>query len=256
MDAEIKLFNKHGQITIFIIFALIIIVIILIFFLLKKYPETEVMDDNNPQAYIESCLRESVDDALKALSPQGGDIEPKGSVLFFGIERTHLCYNNIFYEKCINQRPLLVEHIETEITNYITPLISKCFWNLESRLGRRYEIETGEMKITTRLHPKQVVVEIDKEFKMIRGTNIRYFNHFRMNMIYPIYDFAKIATEIANQEAQYCHFDELGYMILYPEYDISSTITGESNTIYTIRERATNKEFTFATKSCFLPAGF
>jgi len=51
-------------------------------------------------------------------------------------------------------------------------------------------------------------------------------------------------------------FDDLGFMILNPQYDIVSTITGDADTIYVVKERATNQQFIFATKSCPLPPGF
>lgn len=250
-----KQINKGGQVTIFIILAMIIIVILAILFLLRTPIKTQVIDEDNPQAYIESCTREAVEEALDILSPQGGDIKPKGSVLYNGISITHLCYTEDFYRTCINQRPLLPEHIENEITNYITPIVKGCFQNMENYLERRYEVEVGEMNLTTRIYPDNLVVEIEKKIKLTREDKIRKYENFRMNMITPIYNFAKIATEITNQEAQFCHFEELGFMILYPRWDVQSTITGDSHTIYLIKERTTNQKFQFATKSCVLPAG-
>jgi hypothetical protein len=168
-----------------------------------------------------------------------------------------VCYNPDFYKRCVNQRPLFVEHIEAEITNYITPQVTSCFDKVENNLRTRYDnVEAGEMTLTTRLYPKQVVVEINKKISASRGDQIRTFERFRMNMVHPIYDLAKLTMEISNQEARYCNFDDLGYMILYPQYDIASTITGDSDTIYVVKERSTNQQFKFATKSCLLPAGF
>ena len=249
--------NKQGQITIFIILALMIVVAIAIIFLLMHPVKVEIYDENNPQASIETCLREVTEEAISILSPQGGDIIPKGSVKYNGEDIVYICYNNEFYKRCINQRPLLVEHIENEITNYIIPQVQSCFDKVENSIRDRYDnVDVGKMNLTVRLYPKQVVVQIDKKISASRGEQVRTFEHFRMNMIHPIYDLSKLAMEIGNQEAQYCNFDDLGYMILYPQYDISSTITGDSDTIYVVKERSTNQQFKFATKSCLLPAGF
>ena len=76
--------SKRSQITIFIILGLIVIVLIALLFLLIKPPEIKVIDENNPQAFIESCTRESVEQALDILSKQGGDIEPKGYISYNG----------------------------------------------------------------------------------------------------------------------------------------------------------------------------
>jgi hypothetical protein len=256
MDGKIKM-NSKGQVTIFIIIALILIVLIAIFFLVRNPPQMQVYDENNPQAYIEACTKDAVKEAVGILSPQGGDLVPKGSIKYNGIDITYLCYNTVFYKPCINQRPLLVEHLENEITDYITPKVADCFKLLQSNLEKRYDsIETSDMKLTVRLYPKQIAVDIDKKFKMTRGNNIREFDHFKMNMIHPLYDFAEIAMKIVNQETKYCYFDVLGFMILYPSYDVTNSITGDADSIYTIKERATNQQFMFATKSCKLPAGY
>jgi len=249
--------SKRGQITIFIILALMILVALAIIFLLMNPIKIDVYDENNPQASIETCVRESVEEAINILSPQGGDIIPRGSIRYEGEEITYICYNPEVYKRCINQRPLLVEHVEKEITDYITPRVNSCFNKIEDNLKSRYdEVEVGEMTLTTRLYPKQVVVEINKKMSATRGDKTLTFERFRMNMVSPIYDLTKLSMEIANQEAKYCNFDDLGYMILYPQYDITSIITGDSDMIYVVKERSTNQQFRFATKSCLLPAGF
>src|SRR3989338_7109711 len=134
MDAErigLKFFyNKRGQVTIFVILAFIIVVFIILFFLVKNPPEFNVVDDQNPQSYIESCTKEAAEEAIDKLLPRGGDINPNGSVLYEGIERTYLCYSAKYYESCINQRPDLIKHIENEITNDIKDKVLLCFNNL------------------------------------------------------------------------------------------------------------------------------
>lgn len=257
MDDEIK--NKKrekAQVTFFIILGLIIVVSIVLFFLLRGIPKMEIIDENNPQAYIESCAREAVEEALGILSPQGGDIKPKGSILYNNTDITYLCYNINFYERCVNQRPLLDNHIEQEITNYITPIVADCFQTMEAKFKKRYDIETSELRIETSLYPEQIQVDIYKYFKMSREDKLREFNHFKMNMVHPIYNFAEIAMEIVNQETKYCDFDLLGYSILYPRYDFNEIMTGDGDIIYTIKEIVTGQEFKFAIRNCVLPPGY
>jgi len=247
--------NKKAQLTIFIIFALIIIVVIVLLFLLIKGPEIDILDEENPQAYIESCTRDAVEEALDILVEQGGDIEPTGGVMYKGKNLTYLCYNANYYMPCVNQRPMLIEHIEQEITNYISPRVSNCFTALKSDLSGRYEVQMGDMELTTKLQTKQVVVNIKRDFQMTRGDNVRSFKEFKANLAHPIYEIGKIAMEIANQEAHYCNFDVLGFMIIYPKYNIQKFRTGDSDTIYTIIDIPTNQEFKFAIRSCAMRAG-
>ena len=100
--------SKRSQVTIFIILGLIVVVSFIIIFLFFNPPEIRMVDENNPQAFIESCTRETVEEAINLLSKRGGDINPVGSVVYDGENIAYLCYNEEFYESCINQRPLYV----------------------------------------------------------------------------------------------------------------------------------------------------
>lgn len=250
-----KVMNRRGQITIFIILALILVVSIFLIFLLRKEPSLEIINEESPQSFIESCTKDAVEEALDILMSQGGYLEPKISVMHLGKNITYLCYNANSYLPCVNQRPLLVEHIQKEITTYIEPRISNCFQTLKSKLEPKYEVELGEMKLNTTLRTKQVVVNIDRDFKMVRGDKIISFEKFKIGLIHPIYELSKTTMEIINQESQYCNFDTLGFMIFYPEYDIRKFRNSDSDLIYNVKEVASNKEFVFAIRSCASPAG-
>jgi len=155
--------NQRGQITIFVILALILIVGIIFIFLLIREPEVEIVSEQNPQAYIEGCTRDAVEEALELVMLNAGDIEPKGSVLYHGRNVSYLCYNRNYYGACINQKPLLIEHIEDEINVYIKPRISNCFQVLEPTLKPRYEGEMEEyLNLDTKLTSKGVEVYINR----------------------------------------------------------------------------------------------
>ncbi|MEK6936209.1 MAG: hypothetical protein AABW67_05455, partial [Nanoarchaeota archaeon] len=211
--------------------------------------------EQNPQAYIDSCVKENVEEALGILMPNGGDITPQGGFIYKNIERKYLCYTSVNYDTCVNQEPLLVEHIQDEITNYISPKVEACFQKLKSQLGKTYEIEMSEMNITTKLQTKQVIVKINREFKMTKGESSKTISEFKSVIINPVYDLAKIAIEIASQESKYCNFEILGFMMTYPQYSVDKFKTHDSNSVYTIREILSNKNFIFAVRSCPMPGG-
>ena len=251
--------NRRGQVTIFIILALILIVGIVLIFLLRQSPKTEVVAKDDPQAFIQSCTREAIEEALEIIMINAGDLESKGTVMYNGNNVTYLCYNENYYGRCINQRPLLIEHVQEEITEYIKPRISNCFQVLEETLEPRYDIEMeGNWDLKTKLTSQGVQVEINRDFKMQRGDEVQIFDLFKINIVHPIYRLLEIAMEIVNAESRYCNFDILGFMIIYPQYDITKFRTGDSNTIYSIKESTTEREygFTFAIRSCAIPAGF
>jgi len=253
----IKNKNKKAQITIFIILALILVVGIIFIFLLRQGSKIEVADEENPQSFIESCTRDAVEEAVSVLSEQGGGIIPEGSTMFKGKNITYLCYNANFYEPCIMQRPDLITHIETEIVSYIKPRVNNCFQVLKAELEPRYEVEIDEnWDLTTKLMPNIIEININRDFKMQRGDSVRNFDVFKIKVMHPMYNLAEVAMEIANQEAIYCNFDTLGYMIFYPDYDLDKFRPGKGDVIYQLKHIPTNQRFVFAIRSCALPPGF
>ena len=253
----INRWNNQGQVTIFIIIALIIVVVMAMIFISTGTYKPTINVEKAPHSTIELCAKKAVEEAIKKIEINGGDINTGFSVRYNDINRTYLCYTNQYYSRCVNQRPKLIEHIQDEITNYITPQISDCFDSLKTELDKRYQnIEMGDMKVTTTLSPREVLVNIDRKFKMSNGENSKEFDNYKVAIVDPIYDLAKIAAEITNQEAQYCNFDTTGFMTIYHDYDITKFKTGNSDTMYIVKDRRTGEEFNFAIRSCVMPPGF
>lgn len=248
--------DKSGQVTIFIIIAIILVALMFVLFFLWPDPYIRTTPESDPSAYIEKCLRDYTKEAIDILSEQGADIDPEGSVLYNNKDITYLCYNDNYYKTCINQRPMLIEHIEQEITDYIEPRVQQCFSSLKQELeDRRYSVRMGSMEIITELQSKTVNVEVKRDMEMKKNENTRKFENFGAKISNPIYDLAEIAMEIANQEARYCNFDVVGFMITYPDYNVDKLRLGDSSTIYTLKDIPTGKSFTFATRSCAMPGG-
>ncbi|MBS3075609.1 hypothetical protein J4429_04075 [Candidatus Pacearchaeota archaeon] len=251
-----KIKNKSGQVTIFIILALIIVVVALIYFYFRKPLPNEIITEENPYGYIRACTLDALKNAVDILDKQGGDIYPKGSVMHQGRNITYLCYTANFYSACINQRPLLIEHIQKQLSDYLYLEVSECFDDLKSRLENKYTVEIGEMSSNLKLKSGEVDVEIKREFIITKDSKTQKYENFNIVLENQIYDLTKIAMEITNQEAQFCNFDILGFMITYPKYNLNKFRTGDSDIIYSIKDRRTNQEFKFAIRSCVLPAGF
>ncbi len=256
MDAKIKKWNNRAQVTIFIIIALMLVVIIAMIFVARTPPRPQITDEKSPQPYIDGCAKLYIKEALQKIQTYGGSLSPGLSVMYNDFNRSYLCYTSLYFQPCVNQRPRLKEYIESQITEYIKPKLTECFLSLSDELKKRYEIQMDNIEVTTRLAPNEVLVEINKKFVMSRGgVTSKEFNSFKIQLIHPIYKISEIANEIVNQEAQFCNFDNLGYMIMYPDYEITKFETGNADIIYTIKDRNSGNDFTFAVKSCPLPPG-
>jgi hypothetical protein len=249
--------NKKAQVYIFVILAIVLVIGILLFFVMSDSGKVKINDEANPQAYIESCIDGSVDEAVEILVEQGGYIEPTNSVKYKEDKKIgYLCYNRNFYLPCINQEPMLIEHIEEEINNYIEPRVEACFNGLKQNLEKKNNVvEIGDMDLNVDLRTNQVLVLVDRDLEITKNEDTRRFEKFEVNTPHPLYNLAHIALEIVNQEAKFCNFDYLGYMIFYPNYDIRKFVTGSGVKLYTIGDVATGKEFKFAIKSCVVPPG-
>jgi len=246
--------KNKGQVTIFIIIALIIVVVALLIFFLWNPPETATTIDN-PQNYIESCIKESTEEAISILLRQGGDIKPELSLGFKEENLTYLCYYHGDYKPCINQKPMLIEHLQDEISSYIEKNVSECFNSLKEELENKgYVVSMAGMNLTTELQPKRVVVNVNRNLIITRRDETKNFEKFEAKIASPLYELAEIAMEIVNQEAEFCNFENLGFMIIYPQYDIRKD-TFEGSLIYTVTDIETSHSFKFAVRGCVMPAG-
>jgi hypothetical protein len=254
--------GDRGQVTVFIIIAILLVAAIALFFFYYAKSRVQLSQPSfeEPQAYIEKCARDAAYSATESLLRQGGDSNPKNYRLYQGEKITYLCYTNIYYRSCVMQQPLFIEHLQEEIKSNITSVIEGCFRTLESELkDKNYDVNMGTMDINARLLPGFARVEINRDFTMSRNGETRNYNKFVSAFNSPLYKLARIAMEIASQEANYCYAEYLGLMILYPDLDIDKKAVGQGESaskIYTIEDRDTGKRMNIAIRSCAVPPGF
>jgi hypothetical protein len=246
--------GKKAQVTIFIILGLIIIVLILIFLSFKRPPPSISIDQENPQSFIDSCAREALDEAIEIVSKQGGDIKLRGSIPYNGANRSYLCYTQLYYEPCTNQKPMLVNHVRNEIYNYVSPKLDSCFKVLEEDLKKIYEVDSGPMEFNVEFSPNSIEINIDKKLNLKKEDLVKNYEEFQVKTASPLYELLDFANEIANQEAQYCYFNVNGFNSNYPQFNVKKEMIRDSK-IYTVKNKHSNQAFTFAIRSCAMPAG-
>lgn len=253
--------NKNAQITIFVIAALIIIFSFIAYFLISSRISIvpKKISFTNPT----DCIKEAVGNASDYIAQHGGFVSAEGRnyVEFNGEKVVFLCYTRDYYKKCIIQEPFFIQHIEKEIEDYAKPRIESCFENLQKEYEKRgYEIERdNNVNVKVNLKPKKIEIEVENKFSIKRGNETKDYSKLKTYINYPLYDLARVAIEIANQEAQYCSFQTIGFMLLYPEIKIKETLVGRGlkrGKIYTIIDKNTNKKMNIAIRSCVIPAGF
>ena len=248
--------NKGAQVAIWIILAILLVVSIIIFALLNREPGLTSQELLNPKAYIEKCTRQSVNEALDPILEQGGFIEPENYKLYNGIKATYLCQNIGYYKPCINQHPLLLNEIKKEVYSYVKPRIEQCFSQLKENYEKRgYDVSLGDMSLDVSLAPSRVFVDIDRVLVISRGEEVNRYEKFKAEIVSSVYDIGSVAIEIASQQAKYCYFEYVGYMILYPRFSIDVYSMSDSTKIYTIEDEYSNEKMNIAIRSCAIPPG-
>ena len=252
--------NKRSQITIFIIIAILLVAAILLFFFMLRQRNIEIQNQLNPVNYIDKCVKDNVEQAENIMLTQAGYINPEKYILFNSNKVAYLCYNKNYYQACVNQEPVYIENLQQEIKNYIKPKIEECFYSLQQELQKRnYQIGQGALSLNVEAVPNLIKVKVEKKFETTLNEETRKYDEFNIRKSSSLFELANVAREIANQEAEYCNFEYVGYMLFYPRFNIDKKSVGQAETaskIYIIGDRATGKRLYIAIRSCAIPPGF
>ena len=248
--------NRNGQITMYVIIAILIVIAISLIFVLTKGPSQIIGDETNPGNFIEQEARKSVNEVVDIMLPQGGFVNVTNYEMYKNNKVAYICKNIGFYDPCINQHPVYLDEIKKEIKNYVEPRVEKAFQDMKKEFeDKNYKVEMGEMNLSINLGPKKVLVNIQREIVLTKGEEARRFREFNVIIVNPVYDLARVVTEVASQEAKYCYFEYVGYMLSYNWVDIRKVSLSDPVRIYTIKDKQSGKEINVAIRGCAIPGG-
>ena len=251
--------NKRGQIAIFVIVGVLIVGAILFIFLIDRKPTiTRGQDFDNPESYIDNCVRDRAQKVLDEMLPRAGFIDANDTILYNGFDVNYLCKNVNYYQPCINQYPRYIFSLKREFERQLADDVSQCFAEVEQELTRRnYNIDGGDTSLEVKFKRNIVEVRVFRDFSISKDGFTRDFDLFDIYVTHPVYDLAFIANEIIAQEARWCHFSNDGYMLLYNDFDIRKDIAYDGSTkIYIVKDKESGKSLTMAIRGCAIPAGF
>ncbi len=248
--------TKRGQIALWTIIAIVIVAFIALIFIFNPNTIIPSQNSQDPVSFINKCVRSQITEALDIMLPHGGFIAPTNFKRYRYTDVEYLCENTGYFKPCINQHPLLLREMQQEIKSYTQPRIEHCFDTLQEELmSNNYEVTQGSLEYAVQLGPDRVYVDINKSFTLIKGGETKTFTSFPVEVISPAYDLAQVANIIANEEAQYCYTEYVGYMLLYPRFDIEKFTLSESTRIYTITDKYSQKSMNIAIRGCAIPPG-
>ncbi len=255
--------GKKGQITIFIIIAIVIVAGIVLFFAFtnsgRGLIDRVTGSEFDVRGNLDSCVSEiAVEESLGELMLQGGETEPQNSFTYKGNEIKYLCYTNANYDTCVMQEPLLLQGIENRLKAETEQDIENCVDSLNSQLeSRGYNVNNGVLNYSLNIIPEDIIIKIDYPLTISRGGETRNFDReFEFRHESGAYNLILISTSILNFEARYGDSDPVSYMALYPNIKVEKLKQGDGTKIYILTDRETEEKFQFASRSVAFPAGY
>ncbi len=250
-------FQRKGQVALFIVVGIVLVAGVILLLLVRSNTlNLPTGNEFSPSAFMEGCVRESLRDTSKRLLEQGGVLEPKNYVLINGTRIAYLCKTINYIEPCVNQYPLYISQLQREFERVVGEDASLCFESLREELEKRsYTLEGGIGRSTVTLKPDVVEVSIPSTLVLARNGEEQRISAFDMSLRSPLHSLALVAQEIVAQEASYCYFEYVGYMILYPSYDIRVTTQSDASKLYTVTHLPSDTRLQFAVRGCAFPAG-
>jgi len=255
------LFNNKGQVTIFIIVAILVVAIAVAVYFLFPNLISNIRGGASvsPTEYIDDCMREKVLDTIDIASLQGGlyNVSEAESYSYLGYRVKYHCYTNQYYETCTVQYPLLISRFESEVKKEIEDSVDICFANLvDSYEEKGYSTYLESINETSvEISPEKLFVEYGKKFEITKGETDTYEDFYTL-IESNLFQILSVAVSITRWEAEYGDAPHSIYMDWYPNLKIEKKLQLDGTTIYIIKDRATDEVFQFASRSAVLPSGY
>jgi hypothetical protein len=171
--------NKRGQLTIFIILAILIVGVLVAFFMLKKEPAGAKVPQEFDPVYNQflSCMEEDVRAGIEALEIQGGHIylpeyEPgsraypfSSQLSFVGASIPYWYYvSGSGFQK---SRVPSVEDMQSDLEKFLESRTPKC--NFDTYYEQGISLILGEPKVKINIKDDKVILDLDMDFVAYKG---------------------------------------------------------------------------------------
>lgn len=259
--------GKKGQVTIFIIIAVLIVALcILVYLYYPKIFASISPETKNPSTYIQDCIQKDLKSNIETISLQGGNyVVDKNSGYFYkkkgedGNYVRYLCYtgSNTINTPCINQEPFLTEHVEKEILDSINEEVTTCFNNLvKSYDNKGYEVNLKDGTPSVQIIPNVVSTNFNKTLTLTRGDQTETYRNFKINLNSNLYEMLEDTKNILIWEMNVGDSLPEAYMYNNPYIQIEKHRKDNDVKVYVLTDINTEESFRFAVRSFPVPVGF
>ena len=258
---RVCIIGKRGQVTIFIIVAMILVSAIVSYFLFFYNDIGSQSFSKDPSDYIKSCVEKSVKPIVDNLEGHGGlyynELSDWEFISFDGMKVPLVCYTNVTKETCVNRHPLLQNADEKKIESLIKPILAKCFSDVVESF-RPNIVKEGVLDFSVQITKNEILLNIRKSIQVSSedGAASVAFDNFDTRINSNLYDFIDIQNAIVNMEASCdcaqsnCNADLRVINLEYPYFSTSRFMTENHEKIYTISSNLNKNKFVFGVKNC------
>ncbi len=254
-DSRHKISNldKKGQVTIFIIIAILIVGIILFSFYYIA-PNWDTLTAKKPA--LEKCIEQEVSTQIEKLSLTAGIVNPTFTSMYLDENYTFICYTNEYYKPCVVQSPFLKDSFEKALSSALKPAIQECYDSAIDELrSQGEEVTSGTIKSEITINPDGVNIKIDAPTVISNGEASASFKKFNVNVYSNIYTIIMIANSILQFESSYGDSDVSSFMFYYPDLTVQKIRRDDSVKLYILTDKKDIK-YRFASRSYAWPPGY
>ena len=198
--------DKRGQVTLFMIIAMIILVFGVIYFyfggqLIKEKAEIEKsikipLVSLQVKTFTESCLRKILDDGIILVSKQGGYYNPPFlSTTYLGNKVAY------FYHSQQNLAPSIGK-IKSEISKYVYDNLNQCLEDFKSFKEQGLKIEWEIKNISIEIIEGAIVLKALLPIKIVIDDAENYISDFRVTINKKLKTFYDIANDLVKSQEQ------------------------------------------------------
>ena len=239
--------KKRGQVTIFIIIAILVVAIIAVIFAVSPKLRSSISGETeSPENFIQTCLEDRIEETVETISLQGGSLEPEFYYLYQDNKLQYLCYSNEYYKACNVQIPFIGEHIEAEIRDSIETDVDFCFNSLKENY-KDSSVTKGEIIVD--LLPQKIVTTVKNKFVFTQADQTETRESFNIILNNNLYELTTIAQNILEWETIYGGANPDIYMNIHSVLKVDKYEQSDETTVYILTDKNTDKKFQFASRS-------
>ena len=190
--------KKKGQVTIFIIIAIILIAAVGLYFVFRDKISVQNIPSEIEPVYINiiSCLEETIEEGVEYLALHGGYYEvPKSiSITYFTEDIPYYYLNSREYVPS-------VERVEGELKNYIHNYLSNCL-NFEGFEEQGYKIREGDLLVSVNIKEEEIRTKLDYPLTITKGDSTKRLREFEISTNSEIKKLLEVSEEVVNSYSE------------------------------------------------------